>query len=254
MTAEPQQAGQVKAPETHAPVRQHTVLDSFRYAMDGIVHVIHTQRQVRYYFTMIAVAMLLSILLRVTKLELIMLWLTIAMVLIAELINTSIEVVVDMITDAYHPLARVAKDVAGGAVLVATVVAVLVGGLIFLDKPALRSYLTHTQVTPPPNLLMVTFAALVIVLILTMLGKVKGRKGTLLKGGAVSGHAALAGFLATAAYYTTQGSPLVLLFVCSLAFLVIQSRVDAGIHSVREVVLGSGLAVFIGVLLFRLVP
>jgi len=252
MSAGPQ-AGGVRPPQARAP-STHSVLDSFRYAMDGLVHVIHSQRQVRYYFSMIALVMLASLLLRVSKVELILLWLTIALVLIAELFNTAVEAVVDMVTEAYHPLARVAKDIAGAAVLVATSVSVLVGGLVFLSQPALRQYLSATRVQMPGNPLLVAFVGGTVVLILVVLGKVQGRSGTILRGGVISGHSALAAFLATSTYYVTGRNLLVLVLVSGLTFLVCQSRVDAGIHSVREVILGAALATFLGVLLFQFCP
>ena len=232
------------------PLKSKSVLDSFRYAMDGMTHVIHSQRHVRYYFVAIALVMLLSLLLRVTKFELVMLSLTIGLVLIAELFNTAIEVVVDMVTESYHPRARIAKDVAGAGVLVATVVSVLVAGLVFLDQPKLRSYLAATRFQAPPNVLHVALVGLIVVSILVVLGKVRGRTGTLLKGGVISGHSALAAFLATAIYYVTGRNALVLALAGGLACLVCQSRVDAGIHSLKEVLLGAALATLIGVLLF----
>jgi diacylglycerol kinase (ATP) len=79
---------------------------------------------------------IISFLLKLNTIELLIVFLTIAMVLTAEMINTAIEAVVDMFTQEYHPLARVAKNVAAGAVLISALNAVIVGYLIFYKKIA----------------------------------------------------------------------------------------------------------------------
>ncbi len=61
----------------------------------------------------------------------------VALVLIAELFNTALEVVVNLITDRYHPLAKIAKDVAAAGVLIASIYSLLVGGAVFLEQPAI---------------------------------------------------------------------------------------------------------------------
>jgi len=76
-------------------------------------------------------------LLKLNNIELLILALTIALVLTAEMINTAIEIVVDMFTKEYHPLAKAAKNVAAGAVLISALSAVIVGYLIFYDKIAI---------------------------------------------------------------------------------------------------------------------
>lgn len=79
---------------------------------------------------------IISFLLKLNTIELLIVFLTIAMVLTAEMINTAIEAVVDMFTQEYHPLGRVAKNVAAGAVLISALNAVIVGYLIFYKKIA----------------------------------------------------------------------------------------------------------------------
>ena len=70
----------------------------------------------------------------VRKIELIALLLAIAFVLIAEMINTAIEEAIDVATTSFDPMAKLAKDIAAGAVLIATVTAVAVGYLVFAER------------------------------------------------------------------------------------------------------------------------
>lgn len=71
---------------------------------------------------------------KLPSIEIAILFLVIALVITTEMINTAIETVVDRIGTDYHPLAAIAKNVAAGAVLVSTVIAVSIGWLIFKEK------------------------------------------------------------------------------------------------------------------------
>jgi diacylglycerol kinase (ATP) len=107
------------------------LLKSFRYALEGLKYAVVTQRNMRIHFLTALVVLFFSLCLPLTKLELLLLFVSITMVLFAELINTSIEAVVDMVTEEYHPLAKIAKDVAAGGVFLTTGLAFIVGISIF---------------------------------------------------------------------------------------------------------------------------
>jgi diacylglycerol kinase (ATP) len=236
-------------------MRARTVLESYRFAMDGLVRMLETEHHVRYYFVFIAAVLALSVILRVNKIELILITFAICLVLVAELANTAIELVVNLTTEAYHPLAKAAKDVAGALVLVTTTTAFLVGALIFLDRQRLRAWLHEPLRAPPDPLraaLHVTFAGLIVVAVLVALGKLRVRRGTLTRGGIISGHSALAAFLATAAWYFGASGGIMVLAL-GLWLLVAQSRIDAGIHTYWEVLAGGALAVAVALVLFRVV-
>jgi diacylglycerol kinase (ATP) len=116
-----------------APLRpaRATFLRSFVYAWNGIVYVVRTQRNMRIHLAFAVGALVLSLVLRLTPVELAVILLTSAGVLVAEMINTVVEATVDLATREYDPLARVAKDVAAGAVLLSAIIAVGVGIVIF---------------------------------------------------------------------------------------------------------------------------
>ncbi|MGH2486845.1 MAG: diacylglycerol kinase family protein, partial [Ktedonobacterales bacterium] len=95
-----------------------TFLRSFVYAWRGIVYAVRTQRNMRVHIALAVVAIALGVALRISPVEFAMIFVAITGVFIAEMINTVAEACVDLATQTYHPLARVAQDVAAGAVLI----------------------------------------------------------------------------------------------------------------------------------------
>ncbi len=116
------------------PPSDATLLDSFGYAFAGLFHVIKTQRNMRIHLIIAVIVLVLGIYLKLEWLQWAILSLTIGFVLVAEMFNTVAESALDAATPYYHPLVRIAKDVAAGAVLVTSLVAVLVG-LLVLGPP-----------------------------------------------------------------------------------------------------------------------
>ncbi|WP_298815059.1 diacylglycerol kinase family protein [Chloroflexus sp.] len=104
---------------------------AFRYAFAGIGHLVRSQRNFQIHLLIGAIAIALGVALQITRWEWIALSLTITLVLAAEGVNTAIEATVDLVTREYQPLARVAKDVAAGTVLLCALGAIVVGVLIF---------------------------------------------------------------------------------------------------------------------------
>jgi diacylglycerol kinase (ATP) len=119
--------------------RSPSLLDSFNYATEGIIHVLRTQRNMRIHFAVAFAVIVLALIVNVTKLELIALLLSITFVLIAEMINSAIEGAIDIATTSFDPMAKLAKDIAAGAVLLASVNALAIGYLVFAGKVADRS-------------------------------------------------------------------------------------------------------------------
>ncbi|NJL90599.1 MAG: diacylglycerol kinase family protein [Coleofasciculaceae cyanobacterium SM2_1_6] len=106
---------------------------SFRYAWAGVTYALATQRNLRIHTLIGSIALGLSWFLQIPVMEVAVIGLTIALVLAMELINTAIESVVDLLVkQSYHELAKIAKDCAAGAVLVAALASVFVAGLLLL--------------------------------------------------------------------------------------------------------------------------
>lgn len=111
--------------------KQHSFWTSLRCAAAGVGEAFRSQRNVRMQFAMTVVAVACGIAFQISGLEWCLITLVIAGVLVTELINTSIEAVVDLASPEHHDLARIAKDVAAGAVLCAAAAAIVVGILVF---------------------------------------------------------------------------------------------------------------------------
>jgi diacylglycerol kinase (ATP) len=234
------------------PGRPPTILDSFNYAFEGIIHVLRTQRNMRIHFLAAASVLIAAIAIGVTRLELIALMISIAFVLIAEMINTAIEGAVDVSTTSFDPNAKLAKDIAAGAVLIATVNAVVVGYLVFSEAVQDRSSRLLDRIADAPAKL--TLIALVLTVLLVISTKALTQRGTPLRGGVPSGHAALAfaGWMALTLFVEQQRF-LVSSIGLVLALLVAQTRIESGIHSGLEVLYGAILGALTTLLLFQVV-
>ena len=227
-----------------------SLLESFNVAFEGIIHVLRTQRNMRIHFA-VAVAVLIGALaIDVSRLELIALLLAIAFVLIAEMINTAIEGAIDVATTSFDPMAKLAKDIAAGAVLIATINALAVGYIVFSAEFAERTsnVLERIRNTPAEK----TLVALVVVVIIVIGTKALTGRGTPLRGGLPSGHAAVAGAGWVAATYIVSEHRFLISTLFFLAVLLVaQTRVEAGVHSPLEVAYGGLLGALVTLVLFQ---
>ena len=206
----------------------------------------------RNHFLGAALVLVTSLVLRVSVIEFVLLAISISFVLFAELMNTAVEAVVDMVTAEYHPAAKVAKDVAAGSVLMSVVSAIVTGYLILSGYIFPRYKEMLAMIGSPAE--MTTAVSLLIVIITVIMLKTLSGKGTPLEGGFLSGHAALAFAIATLVSLNTQDPITSILAVC-LAVMVSHSRLLMRIHTMKEVVFGAvtGTAITVLVtLLFRL--
>ena len=103
------------------------IIKAFNAAIEGIIYTFKAERNMKIHYCLAVVILVASLFLDLTKVEMILLVFAISLVVIAEMFNTAIEKTIDMITDEYHPLAKIAKDVAAGGVLIAALNSVVVG-------------------------------------------------------------------------------------------------------------------------------
>ena len=183
---------------------QQGVARSFEHAYRGMIYAVRTQRNMRFHVVVAVVVLVASLLVGVRKLELAVLVLTILLVFVTELFNTAMEFVVDLATREYHPLAKLAKDVSAGAVLVSSVGAVLVGYLVLADDLGPLSLATLESIRRQPAHL--TLVTLGVIVLIVLLGKALTRSPNSFAGGMPSGHAAVAfaGWVA-ASFVAVQG-------------------------------------------------
>jgi diacylglycerol kinase len=107
---------------------------SFSFAGQGVWHAVRTQRNVRVHLVAAAAAVAAGLALRISAANWAAVALAIGLVLTAEILNSAIEALADLAASEYHPLAKAAKDLAAGAVLVASVAAVGVAAAVFLPR------------------------------------------------------------------------------------------------------------------------
>jgi diacylglycerol kinase (ATP) len=233
-------------------VKPTRLIDSVNCAIEGILYAVKTQRHMRNHFLIAVVLFTALLIMRVSALEFTLIAICVSFVLFAELINTAIEVAVDLVSPDYHPLAKLAKDISAGAVLIAAIGATVMGYLILYSyifpvyKETLSMIGTPTEMGTVVSILVVTIA---VVIMKTIIGK-----GTPLRGGLPSGHSAIAFSIATIVSLTTM-DPVSSLLTLALAIMVSHSRLLLKLHSTREVALGAGLGVALTLavlLLFRL--
>jgi len=111
-------------------MRNKNFFQAFKHALDGIQIGFKTQRNLRFHLAAAILAIVLGLILELQRFEMLFLILSIAFVIFAEMMNTAIEAVVDLVTEEYHELAKMAKDVAAGAVVIASINAIIVAIVI----------------------------------------------------------------------------------------------------------------------------
>lgn len=111
-------------------MRAKNVLESFKYAYQGIIYALKTQRNMRIHLSALILIILVSIFFKITTIEFAILLLVGTIVVIAEMINTAIESAIDLYSRERHPLAKIGKDVAAGAVLISSFSSVAIGIII----------------------------------------------------------------------------------------------------------------------------
>jgi diacylglycerol kinase (ATP) len=252
ITSPPRREDERRVSPPRAPGRVPSILDSFNWAFEGIIHVLRTQRNLRIHFAIAIAVIAAAAALGVDRIELIVLLIAIAFVLVAEMVNSAIEGAIDVSTTSFDPNAKLAKDVAAGAVLIASVTAIAVGYLIFAHAAAHRTARLLDRVRDAPA--EITLAALILVIMIVIATKAWTGRGTPLRGGLPSGHAAVAFAGWTAATYvaTDRHRFLISSITFIMALLVAQTRVESGVHSALEVLYGGAVGALVTLVVFQL--
>ena len=226
------------------------LFESFNAAIEGFFYVIKTQRNMRIHFLLAILILLLGIFLNFTPYEMMILALTISLVLAAEMINTAVELIVDIIVRMeFHPIARIIKDVSAGAVLLSAITATIVGYLLFAGKVPFTIEEGIMRIGKSPWHL--TFISIIVVLAATIFGKIVLHSGTPLRGGMPSGHSAIAFSMWTVITFLTHNA-IVIILAFVMAFLIARHRIKDSIHTIWEVVAGGVLGVLATTLIFQL--
>ncbi len=223
------------------------LMTSINNAFIGIVETVRSQTNMRIHMVSAFIVMMMCLFFDVSSFQVMILVLCIAFVMFAELVNTALEHIVNLTAQHYHPLAKRAKDAAAGAVLVAATASVFIGYIIFGDKLSSINFAVINAIRSKNSSFV--FFVLLIVFIVTITFKSIIGEGTPLRGGMPSGHSTLAFSLATIIAFSVK-EPMVIALSYTMALIVSQSRVDAEIHTIWEVIVGALLGTIITSILF----
>lgn len=222
-------------------------IDSANNAIEGILHAAKTQRHLRYHFYSAVAILILSYILGVARADFLIISIAVILVLLAEMVNTAIEYVVDMISPEHSEKARITKDVAAGAVLITAFGAAVLGYIILFPYFS-RAFEQGIDIARHSKE-EITLIAVILVLIIVVVLKAYSGKGHPLRGGMPSGHSAIAFSAWVAVTYITE-SFIASLLSFLLAVLIAQSRIAVKVHSPFEVIAGAILGAGITIVLF----
>jgi diacylglycerol kinase (ATP) len=232
-----------------------------------VVTVFRTEKHMRVHFVVALLVTIWAILMRLPILELLFVWSAILIVIVAEMLNTALEDLVDMITSEYDERAKRVKDIAAGIVLTTCVYAIGVFVILFVrwfddlgnlvlagiaavsgESDLAREHMLRSMFVREMPAVGLGASGLVMLALLIIIFKERIAKGTFVSGGWVSGHATVSFYIATLLTLTTW-NPWVLAGSLVLALLVAQSRVEGDIHTWAETgrgaAFGSGLALLL---------
>lgn len=222
-------------------------IKSFNHAIAGFIHAIRTQRNMQIHLLAAIFVLSFSLFFNLNRVEIGLVILAISLVIFAELINTTVEIIIDILTKDYSFKARIAKNISAAAVVVAAGNAIFIAYLVFFNKAQELSLNLIFELRHEP--LHLIFINLSLIFIFVIVLKSIFTSGTPLKGGVVSGHTALAAALTLMIWFLTK-SLIVLSLGFILAFLTAQSRLEAGTHSLKEIFLGALLGIVTTFMIF----
>ena len=227
-------------------MKNDNFFEAWGNATNGIIYSATTQRNIRIQLVLAVIVMVLSLFYGLNTAEF----------LFAELINTAIETVVDLFVDVYHPKAKISKDVAAGAVVLAACNALVVGYFIFFKEENLKAIsdsIFNNMVKSPMHLAFVAIMLVVIAVISMKAGcSKKTERGELVKEGFVpSGQSAIA-FAVLTAIWLNSKDIVTFTLALILSILVVENRVGSNARTKAEIVFGACMGVLIVLLIYGL--
>lgn len=211
---------------------------SVNYAIEGIIHGAKTQAHVRTHLVAGCFLLVISFVIGLSTEEFVILATLACIVIVSEMFNSAIEVTVDIASPEHSELARIAKDMAAGAVLVAALIAAVVG--FFVLYPYCKDFAKNGIVIARHGAVDLVICSLIIVLVVVIMIKAYVGKGHPLRGGLPSGHASLA-FCGWINVMYIFDNFLLTLIALLVAVVIAASRVFLRIHSSYEVFIGVAL-------------
>lgn len=239
--------------EKELKTNNSSFFEAWKNAVEGIIYAITTQGNIRKQLVIAVVVMLISLVFDLSKAEFLCLMFTVILIIVAEMLNTAIETVVDLYTDLYHPKAKIAKDVGAGAVVIAAINAVIVAYFLFFEKISTIGTQIIDDVSNSPVHLAFVCILLTVITIITLKASSTTNKHKFIKNNFMpSGQTAVAFAALTIIWLTTRN---VVIFTLSLvlALIIGMNRYENGKRSKSEVIVGACVGILVVVLLYGLV-
>lgn len=225
-------------------------LKGFDYAYEGLVWAINHEKNMKFHMIALAALLVISLFFNISRVEMITLVFAVSFVLGSELLNTSIEQAVNLASKGrFSPFAKASKDLAAAATFIAALNALFVAYLIFFDKFINFYDSVLVKITKSPSHLALVTISLVVVITIFLKGVFYEGHGTAFKGGFVSGHTSIAFCMATIGIFITN-EPLVKFILVGIALVVAESRYEADIHSIPEIIRGAILGASMAMAIF----
>lgn len=225
-------------------------LKGFDYAYEGLVYAINHEKNMKFHFLAAALVILASLFFNISRLEMMFLVFSISAVIAFELINTAIEYAVDLASGGrWLSLAKAAKDVSAAATFITALNALFVAYLVFFDKFSNFYNSVIIRIGKRPSHLALITISLIIIITILIKGIFYEGHGTAFRGGFVSGHTSVASGLATIGILLTDNNLIVGVMIL-LALIVAESRYEANIHSVKEIIRGAILGIGMALAIF----
>ena len=237
-------------------LKNDNFIEACNNAINGIIYATTTQKNLKTELIIAVLIVMLCLFYGLETAEFLCLVFSVFLAIFAEMINTAIETVVDLFVDVYHPKAKIAKDVAAGAVVLAACNTLFVAYFILFKEENLRAIsdsVFNNMVKSPMHL---AFVAMILVVIAVLAIKAacskKKKRGEFIKDGFVpSGQAAIA-FAALTAIWLNSKDIVTFSLALVLSLLIIENRIYSNTRTKAEVVFGSCMGALIVLMVYGL--
>lgn len=236
--------------EKEPKMKNSNFLDACQNALDGIIYAVTTQSNIKKQLVIAVIVMLVSLFFDLSKAEFLCLMFTVILIIVAEMINTAIETVVDLYTDLYHPKAKIAKDVGAGAVVITAINAIIVAYFLFFEKiSTIGLKIIEEVVNSPVHLAFVAVLLTVIVIVTLKAAATKNNHKFIKENFMPSGQTAVAFAGLTIIWLTTRN--VVVFTLCLVLSLIIGiNRYENKKRSISEIIVGACVGIMVVILLY----
>ena len=231
-------------------LKNDSFIEAWENAFNGIIYAVTTQGNIKKQLVIAIAVMIISLFFNLTRAEFLCLMFTVILIIVAEMINTAIETVVDLYTYLYHPKAKIAKDVGAGAVVIAAINALIVGYFLFFDKIADIGLNFVKNIAESPTHLAFVGIFITIILVVALKAASTTNKHKLIKNNFMPSGATAIAFAANTIIWISTDNIVVLTLSLVMAILIGESRVETKKRTLKEVIVGGITGMTVALLIY----